>query len=454
MDTNVEKETNFEGKERTIKFTLNKDHMRRISVNKSKPLSFSSLCELVCQLYSFSSETSDCKITWVDDEGDVISISSDHELLEAIQIMGKISTNGYLKFDVSFHEQKQQMKSQKPAIVSPKRETIPQCPLTCHYCQQSFPEGVRYQAVSDMSLHYCALCDERLNLSQQMVSIKLYHSGHQKVAENYLKALEASPDTPSPCHSSPSPSTSASFQDPQPEKLWKFLPKRTNESDCTDWRKSQGSATTSSTWSEISPTRLSPGKVAKPMCRFIRDVSFLDGEKIPPTTEFKKVWRVRNDGNRSWPEGCRLSPAGGDHLQIGEDSKLPQLEAGEEIDISVTLLSPAIPGRYVSYFRPQTHEGKRFGQRLWSDIRVSIPETLTNFSSLNVHQFDDSKQTNPSPSAWAQELALLANMGFTDEAECLSKLEKYSMKSGLLTGQTKRSSAEILQLTVSELLRR
>lgn len=189
-----------------------------------------------------------------------------------------------------------------------------------------------------------------------------------------------------------------------------------------------------------------------PLCRFIRDVTFLDGEKIPPTTEFIKIWHVKNDGNRVWPEGCCLVPAGGDYLQVGNDTKLPQLEAGDEIDISVTLCSPSVPGRYVSYFRPQTHEGRWFGQRLWSDIRVTIPEPSEEIPSLI--PLHESKPTPVGSSAWAHELSLLASMGFNNEAECLSTLEKYSMKRGLLTGQTQRSSAEIMQLTVSDLLRR
>jgi hypothetical protein len=458
MDANRTIETNLEGEQRTIKFSLDKNHIRRVSVAKNKLISFSSLCGLVCELYSFSRDQDDCKITWVDDEGDVISISSDHELAEAIQVMGKISPNGYLKFDVSLH--KQQMKTQKPKAnlreKAVENNSLGQLTVTCHYCQKAIPEGVRYQAVSEISLHYCPLCEEKLNLSKKMLSIKLYHSDHQNAVEDYLKGLGTFDSSPSP-----SPSTSTSFQEPRPEKLWKFLPKRSNGSDCSDWRRSQASTTsTSSSWGDLTPSRPAPGKAAKPMCRFIRDVSFLDGEKIAPATEFIKIWRVKNDGNRSWPEGCWLAPAGGDHLQVGVDTKLPQLEAGEEIDISVTLLSPSAPGRYVSYFRPQTQEGRWFGQRLWSDIRVSIPETFfensETFQSPNPDGcVDDSSQTTTiAPSAWAHELSLLANMGFMNEAECLTKLEKYSMKSGLLTGQTRRSSAEVLQLTVSDLLRR
>lgn len=434
---------------RTIKFTLDEDNTRRVSVDKTKLLSFASLCSLVTGLYSFPlDDQAAYRITWIDDEGDIISISSDHELIEAIQVMEKISPRGYVKFNVSLPKQQAESRQSETQILEKNIESNSMSKRTviCHCCQKVIPEGVRYQAVSERSLYYCPLCEERLNLSQQMLLLKLYSSSHQNAAENYFNSL----DTPA-CFSSPDSSTS--FQETQPEKLWKFLPKRTNGSDCADWRRSQASATsTSSSWSDISPSLPPRSKAVKPLCRFIRDVTFLDGEKIPPTTEFIKIWRVKNDGNRVWPEGCCLVPAGGDYLQVGNDTKLPQLEAGDEIDISVTLCSPSVPGRYVSYFRPQTHEGRWFGQRLWSDIRVTIPEPSEEIPSLI--PLHESKPTPVGSSAWAHELSLLASMGFNNEAECLSTLEKYSMKRGLLTGQTQRSSAEIMQLTVSDLLRR
>lgn len=59
----------------------------------------------------------------------------------------------------------------------------------------------------------------------------------------------------------------------------------------------------------------------------------------------------------------------------------PPLRAGEQRVISVTVCVPEGAGRYVSYFRMKTAQGRRFGQRLWADVVVVTPATTEKVSA-------------------------------------------------------------------------
>jgi hypothetical protein len=48
------------------------------------------------------------------------------------------------------------------------------------------------------------------------------------------------------------------------------------------------------------------------------------------------------------------------------------IAGGEEVDVAVDFLAPAKPGRYASYWRLASPSGKKFGQRIWVLIQVTI----------------------------------------------------------------------------------
>lgn len=114
-----------------------------------------------------------------------------------------------------------------------------------------------------------------------------------------------------------------------------------------------------------------PQRIPKPALRFIRHVTYPDGTVITPGTTFTKTWRVRNDGNKAWPEGVTLIPAGGDSL-CPEDTvlSLPGMQIDEEQEVHVTLQAPEKPGLYTQYFRARTREQQLFGHRLWVSVMV------------------------------------------------------------------------------------
>lgn len=112
--------------------------------------------------------------------------------------------------------------------------------------------------------------------------------------------------------------------------------------------------------------------------RFVKHITMPDGSEIAPRSSFVKTWRVRNDGQKDWPSGCILVAAGGDRMvdpRLGETYEIQQAvpcaPAGCEVDVTVELMAPNATGRHMCFFRLQTAEGVRFGQRLWADILVN-----------------------------------------------------------------------------------
>lgn len=104
---------------------------------------------------------------------------------------------------------------------------------------------------------------------------------------------------------------------------------------------------------------------------FVSDVSIDDGTVLSPNTPFVKVWRLRNDGERAWPEGTMLTHVFGPRLSDVQSVSVPALPAGEEVDVAVNMVSPADAGHYVSNWRLTGPRGYKFGHRVWADITVN-----------------------------------------------------------------------------------
>lgn len=198
---------------------------------------------------------------------------------------------------------------------------------------------------------------------------------------------------------------------------------------------------------------------AKPMARFVKDVSLPDGSTVFPGSTVTKTWRMRNDGQSTWPEGVTLTFSSGDLLAASQNDltiAVAPLKPGEEVDISVNLLIPESSGRHVTYFRLRTKEGNIFGQRLWADMRVVEPEgdwvgignesqsltasapplvqgTVSAMSTAFAAASQPTATEAPVPpnpaevwsKVWAKELQVLRDMGFTDTAQLIPLLQEH-----------------------------
>jgi hypothetical protein len=106
---------------------------------------------------------------------------------------------------------------------------------------------------------------------------------------------------------------------------------------------------------------------------------------MKPAQSFTQRWRMVNSGDTAWSPGCRIKHVGADKLghETGEkEISLEPIEPGTEIVIELPLVAPAVEGEYWSYWRMQTADGTRFGDRVW------------------VHCFVNNSAESDSPANW------------------------------------------------------
>ena len=147
--------------------------------------------------------------------------------------------------------------------------------------------------------------------------------------------------------------------------------------------------------------------------RFVADVNLPDGTNVEPGNKFIKTWRLRNDGTATWPATTGLVFLKGDQLHTDNVKPVGAVAVGDECEISVEMIAPEAPGRYVSFWRlSASGEAERnrphsmllapFGQRLWVQVLVSEDGTTCNFvQDSSVQAAEDILESN-APAASAQ----------------------------------------------------
>jgi len=158
------------------------------------------------------------------------------------------------------------------------------------------------------------------------------------------------------------------------------------------------------------------------LARFVADVTIPDGYDMPPNTNFTKVWKLRNEGTTSWPEGCRLVFTDGERMKANMETIVPSVAPCEEISISVDMVAPSVPGKYVGYYRMSTAEGSRFGHRIWVEItvvqplieseKIPAPEQKIPAPEVKAVKFEEPVKPVEENYPYAENLQKLANMGF------------------------------------------
>lgn len=102
---------------------------------------------------------------------------------------------------------------------------------------------------------------------------------------------------------------------------------------------------------------------------FLADVSVPDGTLMSPGQKFTKTWRLGNSGSTSW-DGYRLAFRDGAQMGALAFVEIPLTAPGEMVDISVSMIAPAEPGRYRGNWIPQNAEGRPFGNGIFVVIFV------------------------------------------------------------------------------------
>lgn len=113
--------------------------------------------------------------------------------------------------------------------------------------------------------------------------------------------------------------------------------------------------------------------------RFIGHISVPDnGSTVYSGITFSKTWRFKNEGDFPWPKmilASFVSKLTGDKMGAPESLEInfPQpIKIGQEVDITVPFVAPALPGQYSGYWKLQDQNGKNFSQRVRALIQVEV----------------------------------------------------------------------------------
>jgi Ig-like domain from next to BRCA1 gene/SdrD B-like domain len=112
--------------------------------------------------------------------------------------------------------------------------------------------------------------------------------------------------------------------------------------------------------------------------KFIKDVTIPDGTDFAPDTKFTKTWRLQNDGTCTWNTDYDLVFVNGNSMSGPTVQALSgEVQPGEQVDVSVNLISPSNPGGYRGNWQLRSGSGVIFGagpnatQSFWVDIDVT-----------------------------------------------------------------------------------
>ncbi len=107
---------------------------------------------------------------------------------------------------------------------------------------------------------------------------------------------------------------------------------------------------------------------------FVTDVNLPDGTRVPPGSDLRKIWRVRNTGSCAWLEGTTLVFVAG--AVIPGPQRIPVVPAApdSDVDIAAELTAPVKPGTYESYWRLQAPGGHLFGAVIF--LRFVVDPTV------------------------------------------------------------------------------
>ncbi len=98
---------------------------------------------------------------------------------------------------------------------------------------------------------------------------------------------------------------------------------------------------------------------------FVADVTIPDGTAVPPSNQFTKIWRVRNDGTCAWGPGSGvkgLISTDTDRIATVSAVDFPiSIEPGQTIEISIQMQAPDKAGRYKSEWLFASTNGGSFG---------------------------------------------------------------------------------------------
>lgn len=115
---------------------------------------------------------------------------------------------------------------------------------------------------------------------------------------------------------------------------------------------------------------------------FVSDVTVPDGTRFGPSERFVKTWRVRNTGGTTWTTAFGLLHVSGEPFGAASIISIPRaVRPNEEVDLSISLVSPAAPGNYVGRWELSDPQNRLFGPLLTAKITVKASTASATPSS-------------------------------------------------------------------------
>ncbi len=103
---------------------------------------------------------------------------------------------------------------------------------------------------------------------------------------------------------------------------------------------------------------------------FVNDVTIPDGTVEAPGKNFVKTWLLMNKGTCDWTTAYKLVLVGGDTMG-GSSVPLPSaVPAGQQVQVSVSLIAPTQSGNYTGTWQLQNPQGQNFGDQVTVVIKV------------------------------------------------------------------------------------
>jgi len=158
-------------------------------------------------------------------------------------------------------------------------------------------------------------------------------------------------------------------------------------------------------------------------------VTIPDESEIEANSQFIKTWNIKNTGEHSWPDGTKLVCTESDMQSLKHELPIPGIiEPGDSVMLSVTMIAPAIPGRYNSYWRLCTKDNMPFGHRMWAIIhsikKVEIIPKIDHVTKPSEPTPKQVKLATDQMALWQDKLAELNQMGFSDTEKNIKLLTK------------------------------
>lgn len=143
------------------------------------------------------------------------------------------------------------------------------------------------------------------------------------------------------------------------------------------------------------------------------------GARIGQGERFIKGWRLSNPGPAAWPAGCRLIHVAGNLMEGPADGieVSGPVAPGESRDLVVHLRAPLSPGRFHSYWRLVSPEGRRFGHRVWADVFVDNSNAAQVLATLRAHADNEAATQNDDCEVQGDHLGRMPSPMAAGEAE-------------------------------------